>query len=65
MVRKAVDRLGAEKVLWGTDAPCCDIGHEILKVKLAGLTIDQQCKLFYENFASLLAIPLEADHAHR
>ena len=65
MVRKAVARLGAEKVLWGTDAPCCDIGHEILKVKLAKLTLDQQCKLFYENFASLLAIPLEADHAHR
>jgi hypothetical protein len=63
MVRKAVDRLGAEKVLWGTDAPCCDIGHEIRKVELAGLTAGQERQLFCENFARLMGIPLEADDA--
>ena len=36
MIRKAVDQLGAEKVLFGSDAPCCDIRLEIKKVKLAG-----------------------------
>jgi predicted TIM-barrel fold metal-dependent hydrolase len=63
MVRKAVDRLGAEKVLWGTDAPCCDIGHEIKKVELAGLTEQQQRLLFAENYARLMGINLEAFHA--
>ncbi len=65
MVREAVDRLGAEKVLWGTDAPCCDIGHEILKVELAGLTQAQQQMLFAENYARLMGIDMEvyrADH---
>ena len=60
MVRKAVDRLGAEKVLWGTDAPCCDIRHEIKKVELAGLDEKQQQMLFAENYARLMNIDLEA-----
>ncbi len=64
MVRKAVDRLGAEKVLWGTDAPCCDIGHEILKVELAGLTDAQKQMLFAENYARLMGIDLEVLRAN-
>jgi predicted TIM-barrel fold metal-dependent hydrolase len=60
MVRKAVERLGPEKVLWGTDAPCCDIRHEIRKVELAGLTETQQQLLFSENYARLMGINLEA-----
>lgn len=63
MVHKAVNRLGAEKVLWGTDAPCCDIRHEIKKVELAGLTEKQQNLLFHENYARLMDIRLEDSHA--
>jgi len=62
MVRKAVNRLGAEKVLWGTDAPCCDIGHEIKKVELAHLTVEQQRLIFAENYARLMGINLETFH---
>jgi predicted TIM-barrel fold metal-dependent hydrolase len=58
MVRKAVDRLGAEKVLFGTDAPCCDIRLEILKVKLAGLTPEQEELVMYKNYAKMMDIPL-------
>ncbi|MDR3574371.1 MAG: amidohydrolase family protein [Anaerolineaceae bacterium] len=65
MVRKAVDRLGPEKVLWGTDAPCCDIGHEILKVRLAGFSEEVQQMLFAGNYARLMGIELEANHANR
>jgi len=61
MIRKAVDRLGAEKVLFGTDAPCCDIRLEIKKVKLAGLKPDQERLVMSENYAKLMAIPLEKD----
>ncbi len=60
MVKKAVNRLGAEKVLWGSDAPCCDIGHEIKKVELAGLTDRQQRLIFAENYARLMGIQMEA-----
>jgi predicted TIM-barrel fold metal-dependent hydrolase len=63
MVRKAVDRLGAEKVMWGTDAPCCDILHEIKKVEMAGFTEQQQRLLFGENLARLMGINLETIHA--
>jgi predicted TIM-barrel fold metal-dependent hydrolase len=64
MVRKAVDRLGAEKVLWGTDAPCCDIRHEIRKVELAGITESQMQLLFAENYSRLMGINLEAFRAN-
>ncbi len=59
MVRKAVDRLGAEKVLFGTDAPCCDIRLEIMKVKLAQLTPEQESLVFCENYARMMNIPVE------
>jgi predicted TIM-barrel fold metal-dependent hydrolase len=62
MVRKAVARLGAEKVLWGTDAPCCNIRHEINKVKLAELTQAQETLLFHGNYARLMGIDVEALH---
>jgi hypothetical protein len=59
MVRKAVDRLGAEKVLFGTDAPCCDIKLEIMKVKLAGLTQEQEALVMYKNYAKMMNISFE------
>jgi hypothetical protein len=59
MVRKALDRLGAEKVLFGTDAPCCDIRLELLKVKLAGLSPHEERLVMCENYARMMGIPLE------
>ena len=59
MVRQAVDRLGAEKVLFGTDAPCCDIHLEIMKVKLAGLTAEQEALVMYKNYAKMMNLPVE------
>jgi uncharacterized protein len=55
-VRKAVDRLGAEKVLFGSDAPCCDIRLEILKVKLADLTPEQEQLVMCDNYAKIMGI---------
>lgn len=59
MVRKAVDFLGAEKVLFGTDAPCCDIRLEILKVKLAELTPEQERLVMWANYARIMNIAVE------
>ena len=59
MVRKAVHRLGADKVLFGTDAPCCDIKLEIMKVKLAGLKPHEEQLVMCENYARLMDLPME------
>ena len=58
-VRQAVDRLGAEKVLFGSDAPCCDYRLEILKVKLAGLSNEQEDLLFFQNYARIMNLQME------
>jgi len=62
MVRKAVTRLGVEKVLWGTDAPCCDIGHEIRKVELAVTDPAQRQAIYAGNYARLMGIKMEDFH---
>ena len=62
MISKAVKRLGAKKVLWGTDAPCCDIDLEIKKVHLAELSKEEEELLFYKNYAELMNISLESFH---
>lgn len=59
MVRKAVDRLGAEKVLFGSDAPCCDLRHEIMKVQMCEFSEEQERLIFSENYARLLGLSLE------
>ena len=61
MIRKAVDALGPEKVLFGTDAPCCDIGLEIMKVKLAKLTDSEERLVMGLNYSRLMNIPWEDD----
>ncbi len=64
MVRRAVDVLGAEKVLFGTDGPSIDMGLEITKVKLAGLSCSQEEQVFCRNYATLMGIPVEDTRAH-
>ncbi|MDY6846697.1 MAG: amidohydrolase family protein [Chloroflexota bacterium] len=58
VVKQAVQELGAEKVLFGTDAPCCDIKVEIRKVELAGLSQEEERLVFFENYANLMGIEL-------
>ncbi len=59
MIQKAVTRLGADRVLFGSDAPCCDIRLEILKVQLAGLTPEQERLVMCDNYAKLMGISTE------
>ena len=57
-IRMAGDRLGAEKVLFGSDAPCCDIRLELEKVELAGLTLEEKKKVLFQNYARLMDIKI-------
>jgi predicted TIM-barrel fold metal-dependent hydrolase len=62
MVRRAVYELGAEKVLFGSDGPAIDMGLEILKVKLARLSPEQERLVLCGNYARLMGIDVVENH---
>jgi len=61
LVREAVERIGAARVLYASDGPGCDPTIEVHKVKLAGLTADDQEAVFHRNIRRILDnVTLEA-----
>ena len=54
-IRRAVDRLGAERVLFASDGPGCLPKLEVHKVRLAGLSQSEEERLFSRNILKLLA----------
>ncbi|MGW8251748.1 MAG: amidohydrolase family protein [Anaerolineales bacterium] len=54
MIRRAVDMLGAERVLFASDGPGCLPALEVEKVHLAGLNADEERLVFAENIQRLL-----------
>jgi predicted TIM-barrel fold metal-dependent hydrolase len=54
VIRQAVDAFGAERVLYASDGPGCPPILEIEKVRLAGLTPDEQEQVFAGNIQRLL-----------
>jgi uncharacterized protein len=54
LIREAVDRCGAERILWGSDGPGCPPGIELAKLDRAGLTASERELLVYGNQRRLL-----------
>lgn len=54
MIREAVNRVGAARVLYASDGPGCDPSIEVHKVKLARLTPDEEEALFHTNIQKIL-----------
>jgi uncharacterized protein len=54
MIRRAVDAFGAERVLFGSDGPGCLPALEVEKVRLAGLTPEEQSLVFFGNIQRIL-----------
>lgn len=54
MIRQAVERVGAGRVLFASDGPGCDPTIEVRKVRLAGLSPAEDHQLFFENITRLL-----------
>jgi len=54
VIKEAVERVGASRVLYASDGPGCDPTIEVLKVKLAGLTAEEQEAVFYRNIKHIL-----------
>jgi predicted TIM-barrel fold metal-dependent hydrolase len=53
-IREAVERLGPERVIYGSDGPACSPRIEVEKVRLAGLDADSERLVLGENAARLL-----------
>ena len=54
LIKKAVDRIGAERVLFASDGPGCDPLLERKKVEMAGLSSNELKLLFSENIIRIL-----------
>lgn len=54
LIKAAVDAIGAERILFASDGPGCDPSIEVRKVKLAGLTPEQEELIFHRNIATLM-----------
>lgn len=57
-VTRAVDILGSERVLWGTDAPLVDFSHRLGVVLDADLTETQMRQVLGLNAARLMGLPV-------
>lgn len=55
-IREAIDRVGAERVLFASDGPGCRPHLELNKVLLAGLTADEERRVLHDNVARLLGL---------
>jgi predicted TIM-barrel fold metal-dependent hydrolase len=54
LIREAVRRVGAERVIFGSDGPGCPPAIELDKVRLAGLSPADLRKVLYENQRALM-----------
>lgn len=53
VVKQAVDRIGADRVIFGSDGPGCNPALEIKKIQMAGLSENQFSKVMGENILSI------------
>jgi len=53
-VREAVERVGPDRVLFGSDGPACSPLLELEKVRLAGLSADSERRVLGDNVRELL-----------
>lgn len=55
LIKRAVQEVGPERVLFGSDGPGCDPTIEIAKVRAAGLSEREETMLFSENIERVLS----------
>jgi predicted TIM-barrel fold metal-dependent hydrolase len=56
-IREAVERVGAGRVLFGSDGPGCNPGLEVDKVRMAGLAPADEAQVLGATAARLLDLP--------
>ena len=55
LVEYAVRRLGAERVLYGSDAPCRDFGCQLAKISDAAISVADRERILWKNAKELLS----------
>ncbi|MGD9763986.1 MAG: amidohydrolase family protein [Candidatus Binatia bacterium] len=58
IIRRGVDAVGAERVVFGTDMPAMHPRVERKKLQLAGLTVEQMESICWRNIARLMRLPI-------
>ena len=53
-IKEAYERVGADRLFWGSDAPFHDYGVEILRTTVSGLTDQQLEQVFYSNIQKFM-----------
>lgn len=53
-IREAIERLGAHRVLFGSDGPGCNPKLELQKIKRLGLSENEERMVLHDNIASIL-----------
>ena len=53
-IKEAVERIGPERVIYGSDGPVCSPRLEVAKVRLAGLDAETQRRVLAENTLRLI-----------
>jgi len=56
MIEHFVERLGAERIVWGTDAPCFSMSHQLSKILFARIPDEAKRRIIYDNAARLFGL---------
>lgn len=57
MIETIVNELGADRIVWGSDAPCFSMSHQIGKILFARISDDDKRKILHDNAAMLYKLP--------
>ncbi len=56
MIELFVKEIGADRIVWGSDAPCFSMSHQIGKMLFARIADTDKRKIIYDNAAALFAL---------
>jgi len=56
MIEHIVEEVGADRVVWGSDAPCFSMSHQLSKVLFARIPDEAKRKVIYDNAARLFGL---------
>lgn len=65
VLQEAVDELGAERVIYGSDMPPANPKVELEKIRALDLTTDQRDMILWRNASEILNLDVEADKGGR
>jgi predicted TIM-barrel fold metal-dependent hydrolase len=66
IIKRAVDRIGSDRVVFATDNPAGDPISEVAKIKNLKFSNEVTEKIFYKNIARILKLNLEENgYDHR